>query len=248
MKAVILAAGMGSRLRPLTRELPKGLIEIAGKPLLEYSLGALKRNGIKEVILVVGFLAKIIKQRFGQRYEDLKIIYVLNQEYSDTGSMYSFSQARRLVDEDIVLLESDLLYEPKALRTIMDSKHEDVLLVSDFSGSGDEVYVCVDNTHRIIDLGKSVSPDSKKKAVGELVGISRFSKAFLVKLFQKVDNDYARGKVNYHYEECVLATSNLGNPVYAEVCRNLAWAEIDNASDLERARTKIYPRIQRSRK
>jgi len=248
MKAVILAAGAGIRLRPVTNELPKGLIEIAGKSLLEYSLKALEENGTREVIMVIGFLAKLIKQRFGQRYEDLKIIYVLNQEYSDTGSMYSLSQARRLVDEDIVLLESDLLYEPKALRTIMDSKHKDVLLVSDFSGSGDEVYVCVDNTHRIIDLGKSISPNGKSKAIGELVGISRFSKAFLAQLFKKAEDDYAKGKLNHHYEECVLATSNLGNPVYAELCRNLAWAEIDNESDLERARTKIYPRIQRSMK
>ena len=247
MKAVILAAGMGSRLRPLTRELPKGLIEIAGKPLLEYSLGTLKRNGIKEVILVVGFLAKTIKQRFGQRYEDLKIIYVLNHEYSDTGSMYSFSQTRQLLDGDVLLLESDLLYELRALRVIVDSQQQNAILVSDFSGSGDEVHICVDNAQRIIDLGKSVSLDSKKKAVGELVGISRFSKEFLVKLFQKAEDDYAKGKVNYHYEECVFATSKLGNPVYAEVCKGLTWIEIDNTSDLERARTKIYPRIQRSR-
>ena len=98
MKAVILAAGMGSRLRPLTRELPKGLIEIAGKSLLEYSLEALKENGIREVILVIGFLARRIEQELGGEYGSLKITYVFNEEYSHTGSMYSLSQARQLLD------------------------------------------------------------------------------------------------------------------------------------------------------
>ena len=214
---------------------------------MEHSLGALKRNGIKEVILVVGFLAKLIEQELGEEYGSLKITYVFNEEYSHTGSMYSFSQARQLLDEDIVLLESDLLYELRALRATVNSQHQNAILVSEFSGSGDEVHICVDNARRIINLGKNVSSDSKKKAVGELVGISRLSKEFLVKLFQKAEDDYAKGKVNYHYEECVFATSKLGNPVYAEVCKGLAWIEIDNDNDFTRAREEMYPRIRNQR-
>ena len=73
MQAVILSAGIGARLGTEKNSLPKGLLEIGGKPLLEYSLEALIQNGIKDLILVVGFQHEQIKNRFGSRYRGLKI-------------------------------------------------------------------------------------------------------------------------------------------------------------------------------
>lgn len=245
MKAVILAAGMGKRLRPMTETLPKGLIEIEGKSLLEYSFTALEENDIKEVIIVVGFFAEAIKEKFGERYKGVKIIYVLNQEYSKTGSMYSFSKGKDAIgNNNIILLESDLLYDPKAIKMVLSSKFTDLILVSDLSDSGDEVYIYVDDNQRIIELGKNIVDKNKKKAIGELVGISRYSKAFLSKLFKKAKENYEKGELNYHYEECVFAASQLGSPVYAVLCKDLAWIEIDNENDLRRAKEQIYPKIK----
>lgn len=244
MQAVILAAGIGERLKPITNTIPKGLIEIEGKPLLEYSLEALKQNGIKEVVITIGFLEEAIRQKFGREYNGLKISYVSNKEYSKTGSMYSFSMTRELIDDDIILLESDLLYERKAIKVLLDSDRRDAILVANLSGSGDEVYICVDDDQRIIDLGKNIADKNMKNAIGELVGISRLSRSFLTKLFEKAEADYEKGELNYHYEVCVFAISKLDNPVYAILCKDLAWIEIDNENDLKRAKEQIYARIK----
>jgi choline kinase len=244
LQAVILAAGLGKRLKPVTDILPKGLIEIRGKSLLEYSLNALSQNGIKEVIIIVGFLHKAIKQKFKEDYSGLKITYVLNKEYSKTGSMYSFSKVKEIIKGDIILLESDLLYEPNAIKVLLDFARKDAILVSRLSGSRDEVYICVDDNQRIIELGKNINEQSRKKAVGELVGISKFSREFLSELFEKAEEDYEKGKLNYHYEECVFATSKSGRPVYAVLCKDLTWIEIDNENDLKKAREQVYSRIK----
>ncbi len=91
MKAVIVAAGMGTRLRPMTETLPKGLIEIGGKTLLEHSLKALKDNGIKEIIIVIGFLGDMIKQKLSNEFDGVKITYVENKNI-----IYSFESVNEL--------------------------------------------------------------------------------------------------------------------------------------------------------
>lgn len=245
MKAVVLAAGMGRRLHPLSKTIPKGLILVGEKPILRYSLEALKANQISEVILVVGFLQEVIRQQFGREYQGLKITYVENNRYQTTGSMYSLSKARDAIgNSEIILLESDLLYDPKAMPIMLESPFRDCLLTADVSQSGDEVYICVDEEQRVVELGKDISGESKRRALGELVGISRFSRKFLSQLFEKAEEEYKSGEYNRHYEECVFSLSTQGYPVYSLFCENLLWIEIDNEEDLRRAREELYPRIR----
>lgn len=247
MKAVVLAAGMGRRLQPLSRTVPKGLIVIGEKSLLQHSLDALKENGINDVILVVGFLQEVIQREFGQEYRGLKITYVVNEKYQTTGSMYSLSRAKDAIgNDDIILLESDLLYDPKAIAITLKAPFKDFVLVADVSQSGDEVYICVDKNKRIVELGKNIPDESKQRALGELVGISRLSRGFLAKLFERAEVNYRSREFNYHYEECVFSMSKLGYPVYALFCKNLLWIEIDNKADLKRARKEHYPQLKRS--
>jgi 2-aminoethylphosphonate-pyruvate transaminase len=245
LQAVILAAGAGQRLKPLTNALPKGLIEIVGKTLLEYSLDALDESGLKDIVIVTGFFGEAIKRKFGNKYAGLKITYVLNEEYYKSGSMYSFSKAKDAINSDILLLESDLLYDPKAIGILLNSGFKDCVLAGKLSGSGDEVYICVDDDQRITELGKEISCENKKKAVGELIGISKFSKEFLAELFKTAEKDYAKGEVNRHYEECVLATAKSGRPVHGLLISGLIWTEIDNEKDLLRAKSQIYPKIKK---
>lgn len=247
MQAVILAAGRGERLRPLTENLPKGLITIEGKTLLEYSLDTLRKNGIKEVIIVVGFCQDAIKRRFGENYRGLKIVYVSNDEYGITGSMYSFSKAKDLLrDDTTLLLESDLLYDPRAVKKVLEAPYKDCILVSELSHSGDEVYICVDDNQKITQLGKNISKEGRKNTVGELVGISKFAPKFLNQLFKKAEEDYRIGELNHHYEESVFAASRKsGIPVYAVLCKDLVWIEIDTEDNLKKAKEQIYPKIER---
>jgi len=245
MQAVILAAGTGTRLRPLTEHLPKGLIPVENKALLEYSLDNLRKAGIEEVILVVGFCQELIRQKFGAAYKGMRISYAVNPDFAATGSMYSFSRAGELIKNDVLLLESDLLYESRALEVLLASRHQDVILTAPLSGSGDEVYICVNRDQAVTALGKKLPALQAEAAIGELVGISRFSAQFLEKLFVRAENDYAAGQKNYHYEECVLAASRQsGHPVYALACPGLQWIEIDTENDYRRAREAVYPAIK----
>lgn len=244
MRAVILAAGMGVRLRTIIGEIPKGLIKIDEKTLLERSLEALKEHGINDVIIVTGFYGDSIKSKFGKEYSGIKLRYVSNEIYSKTNSMYSLSKAKNLIDDDILLLESDLLYDKKAIKIALDSKFKDVILVGELRNSGDDVYICANKNYRIINIGKNIPEEDRKNTVGALVGISKYSKEFLPKLFEKSEQEIANNELNYHYEETVYATSRLGNPVYAELCKGLNWIEIDTENDLKRAREEIYPKIK----
>ncbi len=244
MKAVILAAGMGTRLRPVTEKIPKCLIKINEKTLLEYSLDILNECKIKEIIIVTGYHSDLLEKQIGTNYKDIKISYLKNKKYSETGSMYSFSQTKNLIDDDVILLESDLLYESKAIETLLDSKHKDVILVSELLNSGDDVYICTDEKNEIIYLGKEVPENYKDKIKGALVGISKYSKEFLNILFSKAQSDYEKNECNYHYEETVLETSRSNRPVQALFCAGLNWIEIDNENDLLRAREEIYPKIK----
>ena len=244
MQAVILAAGIGARLNSEKNSLPKGLIEIGGKPLLEYSLEALIQNDIRDVIMVVGFQHEKIRNRFGSCYQDLKIEYVLNEKYANSGSMYSFAMVQDVIEEEIILLESDLLYEPRAVSILLNAGYRNCILVTALSGSGDEVYICTNEKQEITELGKKIPLNRKRNAIGELAGLSRFEGNFLDFVFKKSNKDIAEGKFNYHYEECIFDTSKYTEPVYAVFADDLAWLEIDTEKDLKKAQEQIYPMIR----
>src|SRR3990167_1324089 len=155
LKAVILAAGMGLRLRPRTQKVPKGFLEVDGKTLLERSFLALKQAGIAEVVIVVGYLHEMIQTRLGDNFLGMPIRYVYNEEYATSGSMNSFLKAKAVIgDREVLLLESDLLYDAKCIDIVLDSPCQNVMLIAPLSGSGDEVYVCADAQSRIYTLGK----------------------------------------------------------------------------------------------
>src|SRR5262245_62097496 len=149
MRSVIVAAGMGIRLGDVTKKLPKGLIEFGDKALLERSLDAVAAYGFRRVVIVVGFEGERIRRRIGFWYAGMEIVYAENPDFARSGSMYSLSQAEDLLDEDILLLESDLLYDHRAIGVLLEAGRRDAILIADPLNSGDDVYVCADSQQRI---------------------------------------------------------------------------------------------------
>ena len=172
---------MGTRLDPLTNDIPKAFIRIDGKSLIIRSLDNLNDVGINDIIIVLGYLEDFFKKKIGNRYKNLDITYISNPNYSVTGSMYSLSQTEGLIKNNILLLESDLLYEKIALQSLINSPEPSEILVAPLSGSGDEVFIHVNKNNELIDLGKQIK--NKEEAIGELVGIS---KLFVLKLTFKL--------------------------------------------------------------
>lgn len=247
MKAVILAAGMGTRLRPITETLPKAFLPIDGKPLIWYSLDNLMRSGITDVLIVTGFLHDRFHDEIGDSFKDyLNIEYAHNPRYTETGSMYSLSQSKKIIDEDIILLESDLLYEQRAIERLLEYDFPDTMLVAPLSGSGDEVYITADGERHLTNLGKDIP--EKDQAIGELVGITKLSYSYLEKVWEYAERDYEHGEENYHYEEVIVRVAQNEGPLQCMKLPELAWIEIDKAEDLQRAKKEIYPKIQRNKK
>ena len=152
-QAVILAAGVGSRLQDVVDDRPKGFLEICGEPIIEASIAKLVRAGISHIIIVTGHLH--------QFYDSLASKYpfvstVKNHAYATTGSMASLKIASSLLNSDFLLLESDLVYENQALSELLRSTQKNVILLSGPTESGDEVYVGVKDK-RMFNMSKDSS-------------------------------------------------------------------------------------------
>jgi 2-aminoethylphosphonate-pyruvate transaminase len=240
--AVILAAGMATRLRPASNLLPKGLFAIGGTPLLGRSIDLLAAAGIGEVVVVTGHHAKQIETALGTARGGAAISYVHNDVYAETGSMISLLRAAPAVSGPILLLESDLLYHPAFIDAAL-AADDDVLLAADVSGSGDEVYLAVDAESRLRFLGKNPPDGWRERSIGELAGISRLTPGLLARFCERTEQQLGAGRGNRHYEEILFEIAQDGWPLRVELCAGAPWTEIDTPSDLRRAEDKVWPRL-----
>lgn len=146
MNAIILAAGIGRRLRPLTDSIPKCLVEVRGKPLLLYQLDALVSCGIKKIVLVVGHRRELIEERIGKSYRGVPVEYVVNDDYSTTNNIYSLWLAKEhLLGDDILLMECDVIFDREVITRLLEHGGDAVVLVDRFQIGMDGTVVDVDN-------------------------------------------------------------------------------------------------------
>lgn len=244
--AIILAAGMATRLRPTTDLMPKGLLEVGGKSLLARSIDLLGKAGVSEVLVVTGHHAGKIEAALGAQRGSTTVRYVYNPNYAETGSMISLLTGAAEMSGPILLLESDLLYHP-AFLALATAASDDVLLAADLSGSGDEVYLAVDDNGYLRFLGKNPPDSWRARSVGELAGISRISAELLSKFCERADRELRNGRGNRHYEDLLFEIAMDGWPIRVALCGDVPWTEVDTAKDLRRAENIVWPRLLRSR-
>jgi 2-aminoethylphosphonate-pyruvate transaminase len=235
--AVILAAGMGTRLGGFTKEQPKGFLEIDGQSLIERSISILISRGITDIIIGTGY--------FHEHFDLLRLKFpgirtCRNEDYAVTGSMYTLYTLRHLVKDSFLLLESDLLYEPAAIDYLLADPAENIILASGPTLSGDEVFIQFSSTRLLQNMSKDRSVLSHID--GELVGISKLSPQALEKMVSFSAGHYNQGRKTMHYEDAMVGVSG-EQDILIKVIEDLAWCEIDDENHLERALSKVYPRI-----
>ncbi|MEK8145629.1 NTP transferase domain-containing protein [Streptomyces sp. M10(2022)] len=117
-RAIVLAAGLGQRLGQASSRRPKPLTPVAGRPILVHTLGHLAAAGIQETVLVVGHLHELVEEVAGTEYAGMKIRYVLNENAATTNNLHSVWLAREYFDQDVLLLEGDVVFEPRVLERL----------------------------------------------------------------------------------------------------------------------------------
>jgi len=234
-QAVILAAGMGSRLKELNKGRPKGFIRLGDLPIIEHSIRTLLACDIQEIIIVTGFMDEHY-EKLSAQYPQIKT--VRNEKFSETGTMYSLWCARNLISADFILLESDLIFEIRAIREIIGSPYDDCILISGKTEAGDEVFVTAEEN-----IVKKISKDrtSLDSMVGEFVGISKISNDFYKYMIQIAEDRFKSNlKINYDMD-CFTTVSEIRHLGYLKI-EKLLWAEIDNEAQLNNAH-KVWERM-----
>ena len=236
--AVVLAAGMGTRLKEEGKTKPKGFLQLGKYAIIQESIDKLLRAGIRQIIIVTGHHFEFY-ERLKESYPGI-IETVYNSQYAWSGNMYSLYCARARLLEDFLLVESDLVYEERALSEILRFPKDNGVLLSGPTASGDEMYVAV-NGERIVGLSKDLSQIGSNIA-GELVGITKVSR-FLFKEMIAVAEVMFRRSLQVTYDMDCLTTVASSYPLYYHLVSDLIWSEIDDPLELKRVKTSIYPAI-----
>lgn len=240
MKALILAAGFGKRLRPLTNSVPKAMVEVNGVPLLINALNNLVDCNIKEIGIVVGHMAEYIQKHIGNKFRGTNITYFENKRYLETNNVVSLYQALSYVDDDVLLLEADLFYHKELIEKLISGKGDCSIMVSPFNPftmDGTVVTVDGDKVLSLI-LGawqqEGFDYTDKKKTVN----LYRFTKEFFQKKYKPLIEWYVHNVSENSYYEKVLGSLIYyrENEIYTVEIEESKWCEIDDLEDLERAR------------
>jgi len=234
MKAIILAAGESKRMISLTANLPKCLLKIGDKSIIQHQISSLHHYGLDDIIIVTGFFEDKVKAVCGN-----KVHYISNPRFTETNSIYSLWLAKEETREGFVVLNSDVLFHPMVLGKLLSSNYPDALTISKQEGMGEEEMKVKVNSDRVIDISKEISPH---QADGENIGIVKFSPKGAKVLFEKMDELISQGIVNRWLPFAFQQIASYHH-LYAVDIGDLPWIEIDFKEDYERAKKVIYPRI-----
>jgi L-glutamine-phosphate cytidylyltransferase len=233
-KAIILAAGVGSRLRPLTDDFPKCLLEVGTKTILDQQVAALRQCGIADVLIVVGYRGDRIRGHIRSRAR-----YLENPRYETTNSLYSLWLARAELAGGALILNSDVLALPALFDRLLRAPSPDAILVElGEQFEPEDMKVTLHGMH-VVDFGKTLPPD---RAQAHNVGVAKFSEAGAAHLVECLEQLVATGHEN-DWAPAAFREFASHWPLTAVPTEGLPWIEIDYEDDLMRARLEIEPAI-----
>ena len=239
MKAIILAAGMASRLRPLTNNTPKCLLKIGERCLLQRSMDALIKNGFSEFVIVTGYLHEMIENFVAEQYgKSIKVRFIHNEVYDSTNNIYSLWLARpEAENKDILLLDSDLLYDPEIVTQVLANEAKNVLTLIRHELGEEEMKVVVDKEGSILEISKTCRVED---AAGESLGIEKMSKEYTKALYAELEpmmnEEHLENKFYELAFERILAK---GHTYKVLDVTELFSCELDTVEDFENVKTKI---------
>ena len=230
MKTVILAAGAGSRLKPLTDHMPKCLLKVGVKCILEMTIENLLATNNSEIIIVTGYLENKIREFIRERFRHLQITYIYNELYASTNNIYSLWLAKdEVLGNDMMMLDSDIVFDERIISKLQNSGYKNCLALKRHEVHDEEIKVKTDAHGCVIEIGKEVNVS---QAEGESIGIEIFGIEALTELYFILDRKVVTEKeVNQFYEAAFKELSD--NNLFIVDTTEYFCMEIDTEEDLK---------------
>jgi choline kinase len=232
MKALILAAGVSRRLYPLTYETPKCLLKVGEQAIIDYQLRALEAGEIDDIIVVVGYHRDQIMDHLKTAFPNLHFQFIMNEHFFETNTAYSLHLCREAVDhKELLLMNGDVLYPSEVLSRILGSDDPSTMAVEIKTCGREEVKVIEGENRRIVAIGKELIEEN---ALGEFLGLARFSSDFVVEFFKSLDHLIDGGGTSDYFEAAIHPLLSQ-HPVHYTDVSDLPCIEIDFIEDLKKA-------------
>ncbi len=231
MKAMILAAGPGTRFQPITNEIPKTLVPVGNTTILGHIMKNLKENGIKDVVITTGAFAQKVKDYVNVNFSDMNIKFVDCEDYAKTNYIYSMWLAKDFIDDDFILIHGDTVFNEELFKRLINSEHKNSVLLNNGMPAPEKDFKAKVENNLVKEIGVNVfgnncyffPPIYKISKQSFKIWMKEIGK-FVEKGDVKV---YAENALNKLYDEILIT------PIFYqdEFCM-----EIDNLEDLEIAK------------
>ena len=233
MKVLILSAGQGRRLLPLTAKSPKCILPVLGRSIIEWQIDGLFTLGIDQVTVVVGYGADQVERLLTKRYgaNCVKILY--NPAFAETDNLVSCWAAREEMNDDFILMNGDTLFEVSVVQRLLKKPVGPVTVTIDHKNTynADDMKVTLDEK-RLINIGKELEPDeTDAESIGIILFRGEGPALFRAALEKALDNPSARKK----WYLSVIREMSRSMPVWTCSVAGLNWCEIDYPADLKSA-------------
>ena len=222
MKAIIMAAGVGKRLHALNMNKPKCLITVGNTTLIRRSVNLLVSKGISDITVIVGFMADLIRNELNN-----DVVYFENPDFQSTNSIKSLWCAKDLLEDNVLLLNGDLFYEPAILDYAINQTNAVVMLADS---------TCIDNAdYRFSFIGDQIDRFGKhltnQETDGEYVGIVRIDQCFIKMFKQTLEKMITAGKSNIWWEDVLYSFIAKQIPIHYFDVAGTFWSEVDTIQD-----------------
>ena len=241
MKAVILAAGQGTRIRSVHGEHPKCLIEVDNTTILDHQLDSLSLAGIRDVAIVVGYeKEQIIHHVMKRKASNLqRIHFIENQAFAITNNIYSLWLALEwLRNDSFIVLNADVIFDAEILDLAVRSDAPISMIIDPLWR--DETMKVIIYGDRVIQMSKKIS---REQFSATYIGITIFSKTIQPRFFDKMCTLISAGRVNDFFNIAVQELVDEDIHVGYTNTNGLAWAEIDDPTDLSFAQQNVFPQL-----
>jgi len=235
VKAVLLAAGEARRLRPLTDDRPKCLLDVGSETILARAVRILAENGIDRFTVVDGYRGDMIRSALNAGFSGLDFSFIRNEDFASTNNAWSLMLADHDVTEPMFLLDSDIVFEPAVIRRLLEHPAPNRLGLRTTGEIGaEEMKAALAADGRVSGLSKELDPLA---AAGESVGLEIFSPEFVAALYPVLRRRlHEEARVNEFYEAAFAELIDTGHEVRPVNLESLICLEIDTAEDLAAAR------------